>query len=144
LTETSYQLAADALLIIHGAFIVFVALGAVLLFRWPRLAWLHLPAVVWGVLVELCGWICPLTPWESHLRARGGGTVITGSFIEHYLTPLIYPSWLTRQVQLGLAGAVVAFNVVVYTAMLVRRARGHGRAGSGGKVGRAKHEGEVG
>jgi len=118
------SLAADALVVLHGCFVVFVALGGLLLIKWPRLVWLHLPAVVWGTLVELCGWVCPLTPWESHLRAVGGGTAVDGSCIEYYLTPLLYPSWLSRRVQIGLGLAVVVVNLTVYAAVWHRLWRG--------------------
>ena len=86
-----YRLLADAVLIIHLGFIAFVVLGGLLVLRWPRLAWLHLPTVAWGAWIEFTGSICPLTPLEIGLRARGGETAYRGGFIEHYVTALIYP-----------------------------------------------------
>ncbi|PWG73871.1 DUF2784 domain-containing protein, partial [Enterococcus hirae] len=68
----AYSLAADLVVLLHLAFIVFVMLGGLLVWRWPWLAALHLPAVVWGALLEFCGWRCPLTPLELHLRATAG------------------------------------------------------------------------
>ena len=115
--------AADAVLVAHLAFVVFVAGGGLLVLRWPRIAWVHVPVAVWGVAVELGGWICPLTPLENRLRAAGGEAGYAGGFIEHYLVPIVYPSGLTRGHQLALGIAVVAVNLVVYGVLLSRRAR---------------------
>lgn len=117
-----HALLADAVLFFHLAFILFVVAGALLVWRFPRLAWLHLPAVLWAGFVELTGRICPLTPLENHLRRLAGEAGFNGGFIEHYLLPLIYPHELTRELQTGLGLAVVALNVVAY-ALLCRRGR---------------------
>lgn len=117
-----YQLLADSVLVVHFLFIAFVLGGGLLALRWPRLLWLHIPAVLWAVVVESMGWICPLTPWENQLRAMAGGEVYSGSFIEHYLLPILYPVGLTPQIQLGLAGVVLALNGLVY-GWLIRRYR---------------------
>ena len=109
-----YQLLADAVLLLHLAFIVFVLFGALLVWRWRWVVWLHLPAVVWGVAVEVNGWFCPLTPLEVWLRAQAGGSGYDGSFIEHYLLPVIYPQALTSSVQLLLGLGVLGLNVVLY------------------------------
>lgn len=109
-----YQFFADSVLVFHFLFIVFVLGGGLLVLRWPRLLWLHLPAVLWAVVVESMGWICPLTPWENELRAMAGGAVYRGSFIEHYLLPILYPAGLTPQIQIGLAGLVLVLNGLVY------------------------------
>lgn len=121
---------ADLVLVCHFAFVLFVAGGALLVWRWPRLAWLHLPCVVWGVLVMFSGWICPLTPLESALRGRAGGAGIGPSFTEHYLLPLIYPAALTRAMQIGFGLAALAINVLGYALLLARR-RSRRRAGAG-------------
>ncbi len=114
---------ADAVLLLHFAFVVFVAAGGLLVLRWPRLAWLHLPAAVWGALVELAGWICPLTPLENYLRERTGRTGYSGDFVEHYLMLLIYPSGLTANTQLLLGVGVLAVNLAIYAAVLLRARR---------------------
>ena len=125
-----YRALADLVLVAHLGFILFVVLGALLVLRWPRLAWLHLPAAAWGVLIEVGGWICPLTPLENELRRRGGGAGYAGGFIEHYLVPLIYPGALTRTLQLVLGSAVFLLNVALYVWVLRRRAgRGAGWLG---------------
>ena len=108
------RLVADALLVLHLAFIVFVVLGGLLALRWPRAAWMHLPAAAWGAAVELGGFICPLTPLEDHYRRLAGQAGIEGGFIEHYLWPLIYPAGLTRELQVGLGLFVLALNVAIY------------------------------
>jgi len=99
---------------VHVGFVLFVVLGGLLVLRWRRLAWLHVPAVVWGVTIEWAGWICPLTPLENVLRRRSGTTGYQGDFIEHYLLPLLYPAQLTREWQMILGGVALAVNVFVY------------------------------
>ena len=121
-----YKLLADALVLLHVAFVAFVMLGALLVAWRPRLAWLHLPAAAWGVLVEAFGWTCPLTPWEQGLRRAGGQAAYAGGFVDHYVLPVLYPAGLTRDVQMVLAVLVVGVNVVLY-AWALRRA--HARAG---------------
>lgn len=109
------SLLADAVMLLHFAFIVFVVAGALLLHRWPGLAWIHLPAAVWGAYAVLAGAICPLTPLENHLRAMAGEQGYEGSYIEHYLLPLIYPPGLTQAVQVLLGAGLLALNVWLYT-----------------------------
>jgi hypothetical protein len=118
-----YSVAADAIVILHLAFIVFVMLGGLLLLLWPRLVYLHLPAVIWGTLVELQGWMCPLTPLEQHLRKLAGEAGYSGGFVEHYLLPLIYPAGLTRDLQTVLALCVITVNLVIYTVVVVKYRR---------------------
>lgn len=114
------RLAADALVLLHLVFILFVLGGGLLLLRWPRLAWLHLPAVAWGAVVELCHLLCPLTPWENQLRRAAGQAGYDGGFVEHYLIPLIYPAGLTPQIQLWLGALVLLVNGAVYGWLLWR------------------------
>jgi hypothetical protein len=116
-----YRIAADCVLVLHLAFIAFVLLGAVAAARWRWLAFLHIPAAVWGFLIEFRGGICPLTYAENFLRVRGGEAGYSQGFIEHYLLAVIYPAGLTRGIQWGLAAVVVLVNVVAYGWLLVRR-----------------------
>lgn len=109
-----YRLLADGVLLLHLLFILFVVGGGPLVLRWPRLAWAHLPAAVWGAGIEFFGWICPLTPLENALRRLAGEAGYRGGFVEHYLLPVIYPGALTREIQIGLGLAVVAINAVAY------------------------------
>ena len=114
---------ADAVLVAHFLFVVFVALGGLLVLRWRRAAWFHIPAAAWGVAIEFLGWICPLTPLENALRARAGEAPYHGDFIARYLMPLIYPEGLTREAQITLGIAALVFNVAVYT-LALKRVRG--------------------
>ena len=114
---------ADAVLALHLLFVVFVALGGLIALRWPRAAWIHLPAAAWGAVVEFTGWICPLTPLEVALRRQAGQAGYEGGCIEHYLGALIYPAGLTRSHQVALGAIVLLINLVVYW-RVIRRARG--------------------
>lgn len=116
-----YRLLADAVLVLHLGFIVFVLLGGFLVARWPRLAWLHVPAVVWGAWIEFTAGGCPLTPLEVSLRVRGGEAGYSGGFIEHYVAGLIYPGGLTRTAQAVLGALALAINGAVYGRVLARR-----------------------
>lgn len=117
------SLAADVVVVIHFAFILFVVVGGLLVLRWPRAAWLHLPAAMWGAAIVLLGGVCPLTPLENALRHAAGQEGYEGGFIEQYLTPVIYPGGLTRSVQIALGIFVVAVNLGVYAVALKRRWR---------------------
>ncbi|MCW3480973.1 DUF2784 domain-containing protein [Neisseriaceae bacterium JH1-16] len=117
------RLAVDLVLLIHCGFVLFVVLGGGLVLRWPRLAWLHLPAVGWGALAEFTGWICPLTPLEQWLRDAAGQASYSGGFVEHYLVPLLYPAGLTRSLQLLLGVGVLLINGAVYGWLLYRLRR---------------------
>jgi hypothetical protein len=117
------QLLADAVVLAHVGFVLFVLFGGLLVFWWPRLVWLHLPAVAWGVAVEYGGWICPLTPLEHWLRSDDAADGSAG-FIGDYLLPLLYPTGLTREVQMALGTVVVIVNLAVYGSLLRRRSKG--------------------
>ena len=118
-----YRILADLVVGVHALFVVFVVAGGLLGLRWPWVAAAHLPAAVWGALIEFRGWICPLTPLEKSLRASAGQAGYEGGFIDHYLLPVLYPAGLTQSVQLVLGSLVIAVNVVVYGLLLRRRAR---------------------
>jgi hypothetical protein len=116
-----WQLAADAVVLLHFAFVIFVVIGGVLAARWPRVVWVHIPAAFWGVVIELGGWICPLTPLENYLRTRSGAAGYEGDFIAHYIVPVLYPAGLTRNQQLVLGGLAFGVNVIVYGIVVLRR-----------------------
>ena len=118
-----YDLLADAVTVLHFASIIVVTVGALAVWRWNRLVWLHVPAVAWAVVVEFTGWICPLTPLETSLRLAAGADVYTTGFVEHYLVPLIYPGGLTRSTQMLLGALVLCLNVPVYYLLWRRRTR---------------------
>ena len=119
-----YRLLANAVVVLHGLFIVFIVLGGFLAWRWRWVAAVHLPFAVWGVLIEYRGWNCPLTPLENELRVKAGELGYSGGFIEHYLLPAIYPSGLTPRVQAVLGTAVLAVNLFAYGVLLRRLLRG--------------------
>ena len=118
-----YRVAADLVVVCHGLFMAFVVAGGFLTWRWPHIAWAHVPAAAWGALIEFAGWICPLTPLENHFRDRAGELGYTGGFVEHYLIPAIYPGFWTVERRVFLGVTVVAVNVLAYSIYFRRRRR---------------------
>jgi len=118
-----YNVAADLLVLIHLAFIVFVFAGGFAVLRWSWLAVLHLPALFWGVLVEVNGWLCPLTPWENSMRLLAGEEGYSGGFIEHYIHPIIYPAGLTRDIQIYIGITLIFVNLSLYGFIVYRSLR---------------------
>jgi hypothetical protein len=118
-----YRALADLVLVAHLGFVLFVVLGGLAVVKWPRLAWLHVPAATWGVLIEYSGWICPLTPLENSLRVRGGEAGYSGGFIEHYIQPVLYPAGLTRSTQVVLGSLVLILNLTAYGIVVSRMRR---------------------
>jgi hypothetical protein len=116
-----YRIAADLVVALHFAFITFVILGGFVAWRWPRVAWLHVPIALWGALIEFAGWICPLTPLENALRRSAGDAGYAGGFIEHYVIPVVYPAGLTPAFQVALGVGVLAVNGIAYGVLLSRR-----------------------
>lgn len=117
------HLLANTLLVVHFLFIVFALFGGFLLFRYPWLAWLHIPAFVWAALISFAGWICPLTPWEVSLRRAAGQEGYTGGFIEQYITPVIYPDGYTREFAITAGITVIVINLLIYGLAIYRRAK---------------------
>jgi Protein of Unknown function (DUF2784) len=118
-----YKILADVVLLVHLCFVLFVGLGSVLALRWPKLAWVHLPALAWGVWIEFSGWICPLTPLEISLRQRGGEAGYEGGFIDHYVSAWMYPQGLTRTTQMTIGIVLCVVNTGIYGYLLYRRGR---------------------
>ncbi|MGV8057909.1 MAG: DUF2784 domain-containing protein [Smithellaceae bacterium] len=110
-----YNLLANATILLHFLFIVFVVGGGLLVIRWPQVFFVHLPAAVWGTAVEIFGWICPLTPLENYFRQLAGGTPYRGDFIARYFLPVIYPENLTAAMQQIFGGLVIIVNIIFYT-----------------------------
>lgn len=115
------KILADAIVVIHCLFIIFVICGGLLVLRWPKMAIAHLPAAVWGAVVEFFGLICPLTPLENRFRDLAGETAYSGDFIGRYLLPVIYPENLTADIQYILGGLVITVNVMIYYIVIRRR-----------------------
>lgn len=108
------------IVLVHAAFVLFVAAGALLVWRWPRVAWLHLPAVAWAAWIELSGGVCPLTPLEQEWRRREGLAPYEGDFIANWIFPWLYPEGLTREMQIALGIAALAINLALYAAGVAR------------------------
>jgi hypothetical protein len=116
-----FRLLADFVVVIHLAFIAFVVFGGLLAFRWRWIPWLQVPLASWGVILELRGWICPLTPFENRLRQAAGEAGYSEGFVEHYVLPIVYPTWLTPHTQVALAALVCLANALVYSLIWLSR-----------------------
>lgn len=114
-------IAADLIVLLHFAFILFVVLGGFAALKWRWVALLHIPCAAWGALVELCGWGCPLTPLELHFREAAGESLYTGGFVQRYIMPIIYPDGFTPEMQIGLGVAVLLVNLCLYAWLLKER-----------------------
>ncbi|HYA59478.1 MAG TPA: DUF2784 domain-containing protein [Burkholderiaceae bacterium] len=115
------RFAADLVVLVHAAFIVFVVIGGLLVLRFKKLMWAHLPAVAWGAMVEFGGWVCPLTPLETMLRRSAGEAGYPNGFIEHYVLELIYPPELSRQLEIALGLGLLVANALIYAFVWHRR-----------------------
>lgn len=115
-----FHFLANAVVLLHFAFVAFVVLGGALALRWRWVAWIHLPAAAWGVAIMFGGWICPLTPLENRLRRMAGQAATEGGFIESYILAFLYPEGLTRGSQVTLGVLALVLNVVVYLLWLRR------------------------
>jgi hypothetical protein len=108
------QAAATAIALLHLGFIAFVIFGGLMVLRWPKLIWLHLPAAVWGVLIEWFSWYCPLTKWENYFLQQAGRAGYSGGFVAHYIMPVIYPAGLTRGHEIAIGVFVLVLNAGIY------------------------------
>jgi hypothetical protein len=116
-----YRVGADVVVVIHLLFIAFVAGGAFLAWRWPLIIWGHIPAVIYGALIEFAGFTCPLTVLENDLRLDAG---YSGGFIDHYLIKVIYPPGLTHGMQIGLGVLVLLVAMLGYRGFVRRHGCG--------------------
>lgn len=123
-----YRILADVVVVIHFAFVLFVVFGGFFALRWGRVAWAHVPAAIWGALIEFADWPCPLTPLENRFRRMGGDAGYEGGFVEHYILSLLYPETLPRSVQISLGVGVIVINVIAYTLVIARRRSAASRA----------------
>jgi hypothetical protein len=123
------SLLADLVLALHFGFILFAMLGSIFALRWPAAAYVHLPALAWALYVELTSSVCPLTSLEIALRRAGDQAAYSGSFVEHHLGPIIYPSGLTPGAQRWLALGLLVSNIALYSIVFARRGRDARRSG---------------
>jgi hypothetical protein len=121
--SSGFAILAAFVVFAHLAFVVFATLGGLLALRWPKIAWVHLPAAAWAVFVEFSGRLCPLTPLENNLRARAGLEAYSGDFVANYIFPVLYPEGLTRRAQFIIGGVVIVTNLVAYGYVVRRRKR---------------------
>lgn len=119
-----FRLLTSLVILTHVLYVVFVMVGGFLAWRWREVAWLHVPAAAWGVAIEFGGWVCPLTPIENYFRARAGIAGYSGGFLDHYLTPLLYPAGLTLPRQAVLGALAVAVNLLAYGVLIRRLLKG--------------------
>lgn len=116
----AFRALATVVALLHLCFVIFVVLGGFLVLRWRWLAWIHLPAAIWGALIEFAHWTCPLTPLENLLRRRAGAAVYEGGFLDYYIFSLLYPAGLTRGWQYAIGIFVIAINAWIYTKLFAR------------------------
>ncbi|MFI6319106.1 DUF2784 domain-containing protein [Nonomuraea sp. NPDC050556] len=109
-----YRVIADAVMVVHFAFLAFMAAGGFVAWRWPRVIWAHLAVVAWGVVSIVTGVECPLTVAEDWARRHAGmaGLPPTG-FVDHYIEGVIYPEEYTNLARIGVA-VLVLFSWVGY------------------------------
>lgn len=113
------KISADAVLLLHFAFVLFTVLGGVAVLFKRQVAWFHIPAVLWSSMINLGGWICPLTPLENYFRAQAGLKGYEGGFVQHYIEPLVYPGGMPRNFELIAGISVILWNVLVYVFVLL-------------------------
>jgi hypothetical protein len=109
-----YGLLADVIALVHILFVLFVMFGALFALRWPRAIWVHAPALIWGFIVEFGNLVCPLTPLETRLRVLSGEAGYRESFLSHWLMTVLYPDFLTRDLQVVLGGSLLLLNIGLY------------------------------
>ena len=119
-----YGFLAAAVAIMHFAFVVFAMFGGILTLRYPKMLWLHLPALLWGVAVQWADWICPLTPLENYFRLRSGGAGFEGGFVEHWVSKILYPQDLTLELRYVLGLVLILLNAAVYAYVFLMRGKG--------------------
>ncbi|HTL62152.1 MAG TPA: DUF2784 domain-containing protein [Nitrospira sp.] len=116
-----YLLLADAVMLVHVLFVLFVIFGSLLVLRRPWIVWLHAPALAWGAIVEIGGMVCPLTPLESRLRVLGGESGYAQDFLSHWLLTLLYPAFVSRGVQITMGALLILLNLALYSWVWTRR-----------------------
>ena len=109
-----YELAADLTLIVHFAFIIFVVFGALLFFVSTKIIYVHVPALIWGIYIELTHSVCPLTYLENWFLQKANLTTYSEGFIQNYLVPIVYPKNLTDDLQTYLAIVLIVANMIMY------------------------------
>lgn len=112
------KILADLVLLLHLAFILFVLFGVFIVFKKHKLAWVHVPVVIWGILISLFRWVCPLTPLENYFRMIAGEQGYEGGFIANYILPLVYPAGMTRELAISMGVFVLVWNGLLYVLLI--------------------------
>ena len=118
-----YPILADIVVCFHFTFVLFVVFGGLFYYFWSSAPYLHLPAVFWGLWIEISGSVCPLTPLENWLKQMSGGGGYGSSFIEEYITQFLYPTSLTQNTKYYLAIGLAVFNLIIYIHVIKKRSR---------------------
>jgi len=115
-----YEMAANLTLIVHFAFILFVVLGALLFFVSTKIVFIHIPAFIWGSYIELTHSICPLTYLENWFLHKANLTTYSEDFIQNYLVSIVYPTNLSKDLQIYLGIAIIVVNMIIYGFIISR------------------------
>ncbi len=111
--DRALLVAADAIVVVHLAYLAFIPLGGFLVARWPRVVWAHLAAVAIALVSITVGFDCPLTTWEQSLRRDAGQRVGRAGFVDQYLAGRVFPhgdAWIAQLV--FAACIVVSYGLV--------------------------------
>ena len=122
-----YELFANLTLIAHLMFILFVIFGGLLYLIFSKIIYIHLPALLWGIYVELTNSICPLTYLENWFLNKGNLTTYSNNFISNYIFPIIYPDSLTAEIQIYLGVSLIIINILIYSLMFKNLRKNMGR-----------------
>ena len=109
-----YELFANLTLIIHLIFVLFVIFGGLLFFISSSIIYIHLPALLWGIYIELTNSVCPLTYLENWFLYKAELPNYSNDFINNYLSPIIYPEGLTNEIQIYLGISLIFINILIY------------------------------
>ena len=118
-----YSILADIVVYIHFGFVFFVIFGGLIYYLWSNCPYLHLPAIFWGLWIELSGSVCPLTPIENWLIEHSGGASYRSSFIEQHITQFLYPTDLDQNIKYYLAAGLIVINLIIYIHIIRKRGR---------------------
>ena len=109
-----YEFFANLTLIVHLIFILFVVFGGLIFFIFPKIIYIHLPALLWGIYIELTNSVCPLTYLENWFLNKAELATYSNGFINNYLYPIIYPEGLTNYTQIYLGITLIVINILIY------------------------------
>ena len=109
-----YEFAANLTLIVHFAFIIFVVFGALLFFVSTKIIYVHVPALIWGIYIEITHSVCPLTHLENWFLQKANLTTYSEGFIQNYLASIVYPTNLSKDLQIYLGIGLIVINMIFY------------------------------